>query len=374
MPIELTARQGRVAAAAVTTLAVLVIVGAFGLSFYGVGVFLRTFSGVFLPLAFAAVLALVVKPYYNWFVRRGMRPALAVTVVMLSALLPIAAGLFFFGRMLVIQIQELVTGFPEWWVTVRAWIDAKMPEVTRLIERFGLEEKLSGALEGSREAIVEGLQSMGGGAFAAGARFLATIGRLLSWVVVPVYFAFLLMLKPPERPGETLLPFLKPETRDDVLYLARELMNIVVTFFRGQLIVAFVLGVLLAIGFTLVGLRYGFLIGLMLGFLNIVPYLGSMVGLAVCLPLAFFQQGGGLTKMLMVLGVFVVVQFIEGHFLTPQIMGKRTGLHPLVIIVSFFFWSEALNGILGMILAVPLTAFLVVVWRLMREKYIAELV
>jgi predicted PurR-regulated permease PerM len=374
MPIELTAKQGRVVAVAATTLSVLVIVGAFGFAFYGVSVFLRTFSGVFLPLAFASVLALVVKPYYNWFVRRGLRPGLAVTLVLLSALLPIAAGLFFFGRLLVIQIQELILGLPEWWATVRAWIDAKVPEVTRLIDRFDLEEKLRAALAGSQEAILSGLQSVGGGAFAAGARFLGVIGHLLSWLVVPVYFAFLLMLKPPERPGETLLPFLKPETRDDVLYLARELLNIVVTFFRGQLIVAFLLGVLLAIGFTLVGLRYGFLIGLVLGFLNIVPYLGSMVGLAVCLPLAFFQQGGGLTKMLMVLAVFAVVQFIEGHFLTPQIMGKRTGLHPLVIIVSFFFWSEALNGILGMILAVPLTAFLVVVWRLMREKYIAELV
>jgi predicted PurR-regulated permease PerM len=182
------------------------------------------------------------------------------------------------------------------------------------------------------------------------------------------------MIEPPERPGEKLLPFLKPETRKDVVYLAREFVNIVVAFFRGQLIVAFLLGVLLAIGFTIVGLRYGFLIGLVLGFLNIIPYLGSMVGLVVCLPLAFFQEGGGLTKMLLVLAVFVVVQFIEGQFLTPWIMGKRTGLHPLAVIVSFFFWGAALNGILGMILAVPLTAFLLQLWRLMREKYIEELV
>ena len=76
--------------------------------------------------------------------------------------------------------------------------------------------------------------------------------------------------------------------------------------------------------------------------------------------------------MAWVLGVFAVVQMIEGYLLTPKIMGDRTGLHPVAIILAIFFWGSALNGILGMILAIPLTAFLVVVWRLAREKYIQE--
>ena len=73
-----------------------------------------------------------------------------------------------------------------------------------------------------------------------------------------------------------------------------------------------------------------------------------------------------------VLLVFVVVQLIEGYVLTPRIMGERTGLHPMAIIVAVFFWGSALDGILGMILAIPLTAFLVVFWRLAKEKYIEE--
>ena len=67
-------------------------------------------------------------------------------------------------------------------------------------------------------------------------------------------------------------------------------------------------------------------------------------------------------------------QAIEGYFLTPKIMGDRTGLHPVVIIVAIFFWGSALGGIAGMILAIPLTAFLVVFWRLAQEKYVRELV
>ena len=91
------------------------------------------------------------------------------------------------------------------------------------------------------------------------------------------------------------------------------------------------------------------------------------------LPLAYFQEGGGTVTLILVLVVFTVVQIVEGYVLTPRIMGDRTGLHPLVIIVAIFFWGSALEGILGMILAIPLTAFLVVFWRLAREKYIGEL-
>ena len=110
-----------------------------------------------------------------------------------------------------------------------------------------------------------------------------------------------------------------------------------------------------------------------LGLLNIIPYLGSMIGLGLAIPLSFLQDGGGIVLCGLVLLVFAVVQQIEGYFLTPKIMGDRTGLHFMTIIVAIFFWGVALDGIMGMILAIPLTAFLASMWRLAREKYIPEL-
>ena len=174
--------------------------------------------------------------------------------------------------------------------------------------------------------------------------------------------------------GDALLPFLKKETRADVMYLVQEFIDIIVAFFRGQLVVALLQGLLFAAGFSLVGLRYGFAVGLLLGLLNVVPYLGSIIGLAMALPMAFFQEGGGTTTLVFVLAVFLIVQQIEGWFLTPRIMGDRTGLHFMAIIVAIFFWGSALGGILGMILAIPLTAFLASLWRLIRDKYVAELI
>ena len=129
-----------------------------------------------------------------------------------------------------------------------------------------------------------------------------------------------------------------------------------------------------AIGFALVGLPYGIVIGMALGLLNIIPYLGSIAGLGVALPMAYFGTEGGVTRLVLVLIVFSAVQVIEGYFLTPRVMGNRTGLHPALIIFAVFFWGVALGGILGMMLAIPLTAFAVVFWRLLKKKYITEVV
>ena len=87
--------------------------------------------------------------------------------------------------------------------------------------------------------------------------------------------------------------------------------------------------------------------------------------------MAYFQSdGGSIQLVLFALAIFTAVQIIEGYLLTPRIMGKSTGLHPLVIIIAIFFWGTALDGILGMILAIQLTAFFVVAWRLLKQKYL----
>jgi predicted PurR-regulated permease PerM len=129
------------------------------------------------------------------------------------------------------------------------------------------------------------------------------------------------------------------------------------------------MGVLLALGFSIIGLKFGLFIGLALGVLIIVPYLGTILGLVAAVPLAFLQPDGGWKLVGLVLLVKIGVQVIEGWVLTPKIMGDRTGLHPVAIMVAIFFWGTAFGGVLGMLLAIPLTAFFVTAWRLARHKY-----
>ncbi|MCW8984828.1 MAG: AI-2E family transporter [Thermoanaerobaculales bacterium] len=376
MAIEFSDRQRATIAAAITILSAVVILFAIGALFWIVGAFFVKFSAVFLPLAVAMVAALVVKPYYELISTRlklGRVPALLV--VFLSFIVPVAALGWFFGDLLVDQVKGLIEAFPKWWAASVEWVRARAPQLVYIYNETAVGQAVGDAVEGQSGAVVDVAQYLGRRMVSAGAGVLSGVATLLGWVVAPIYFAFFLMADTSHTSNlERFLPFLKSETRKDLVYLFEEFLNIIVAFFRGQLIIAFLQGLLFAIGFTLAGLKYGFVIGLTLGFLNIVPYLGNIIGLGTALPLAFFQPGGGLTRVLLVLVVFAAVQMIEGYLLTPKIMGDRTGLHPVVIIIAIFFWGTALNGIMGMILAIPLTAFLVVFWRLAREKYLPELV
>ncbi len=373
--LTFSSRQKATLASAVTVLSVFVIVCAVAALLWLIGQFFSTFSHVFLPLAVAGIIAMMLKPYYDWFVAKLKLPSpVALIGVFLAILIPIVALGWFLGDIIVHQASDLISRIPEWWKAGVEQVQLRWP---KLVAEYDIVNKLTTAVEGKEGAVLSGLRMVGIKALSAGAGIFGALGSLAGWAVLPVYVAFFLLidLKAQTRTwSSAALPFLKPETRENITYLVNEFVEIIVAFFRGQFVIALMQGVLFAIGFEIVGLSYGLLLGLLLGFLNIIPYLGSMVGLGIALPLALFQPGGGWSMVLGVMVVFTVVQTIEGYVLTPRIMGEQTGLHPMAIIVAIFFWGSALNGITGMILAIPLTAFFVVFWRLVQEKYIRELV
>lgn len=375
LDLDLSERQRSTVGIALTVLAAFVILCAVGGLLWLLAIFVGRFAHIFLPLAVAAVMALVVKPYFNWFVERlRLPPALALTAVFVSLLVPVVGLVWFFGAVVVDQVSDLVERLPQAVANLVEAARTRWPKVEEFWITQHMTERLQNAVEGKEGALVAALQAVGTKVLSAGAGIFGAAGKLLSWAVLPIYFSFFLLARPSLDRPEHLLPFLKPETRDDVFYLVREFVNILVAFFRGQLVIAMIQGALFALGFTIVGLKYGLVIGLCLGFLNIIPYLGNLVGLSVAIPLALFQEDGGLMRLVWVMVVFGLVQMIEAYVLTPKIMGDRTGLHPMAIIVAIFFWGSALNGLTGMVLAIPLTAFFVVFWRLAREKYIRELV
>ncbi|MCP3961746.1 MAG: AI-2E family transporter [bacterium] len=370
-------RQRATVGVAVTVVSVIVILCAVAALLALIGAFFSRFSGVFLPVAVAGIVALILNPYFDWFVARGLPKPAALVAVFLIILLPLAGLGWFLGDLVVEQASDLISKIPEWWKEGVVKLKESSPKIQEVMHKYGVEEKLRSALEGQEGAVLQALRFVGGKALSAGSGFFGALGSLFGWAVLPVYVAFFLLidLKGQRRVwSDAALPFLKKDTRDDISYLVNEFVEIIVAFFRGQFVIALMQGILFAIGFEIVGLSYGLIIGLLLGFLNIIPYLGSIVGLGVALPLALFQQDGGWPTLVGVLVVFTIVQTIEGYVLTPRIMGERTGLHPMVIMIAIFFWGSALSGITGMILAIPLTAFFVVFWRLLNEKYIQELV
>lgn len=243
------------------------------------------------------------------------------------------------------------------------YLDRKASEIhNRAMETM---EKQGGELAEKSAAVIQ----------SAWSGLLGFFAQMTYLAVIPIYlFYFLSSNRNLIDELDRELSFLSNSVREDVLFLLREFVSILVSFFRGQLLIGLLMGVGYAIGFSISGLKFGITLGLLFGLLNIVPYLGSIVGIITALLVAYLQPGGiaesGEWNVLIGCGIsFVVVQVIESYYLTPKIMGQQTGLHPVVVMVSIFFWGTALGGILGMIFGIPLTAFIIVAWRLLCRKY-----
>jgi predicted PurR-regulated permease PerM len=243
------------------------------------------------------------------------------------------------------------------------YLDRKASEIhNRAMEAM---EKQGGELAEKSAAVIQ----------SAWSGLLGFFAQMTYLAVIPIYlFYFLSSNRNVIDELDREISFLSDSVREDVLFLIREFVSILVSFFRGQLMIGLLMGVGYAIGFSISGLKFGITLGLLFGLLNIVPYLGSIVGIFTALLVAYLQPGGiaetGEWNVLIGCGIsFVIVQVIESYYLTPKIMGQQTGLHPVVVMVSIFFWGTALGGILGMIFGIPLTAFIIVAWRLLCRKY-----
>jgi predicted PurR-regulated permease PerM len=329
------------------------------------------FSGVLWPLAVAGIMALIMRPLVEILEQKMKLKRLSAVITLYGVLVLVVAGLLFLiTPPLVEQVLAFITYVPQFWQNAIDYVQQHYPQWIELarkqLENDTIKRAVESLLNEVKELAAHAIPSLK----SAGHGVMGIFGFVTHLAVVPIYlFFFLLSSSEPTKNLNRQLPFLNTKVRNDVVFLIREFISIVVSFFRGQLVIGLIMGALLAIGFTVVGLKFGLVIGLLLGILNIVPYLGTIIGLSIALPLALLQPNGGMPLVGLVLMVFVIVQNIEGWYLTPKIMSDRTGLHPVAIIVSIFFWGTALNGILGMVLAIPLTAFFVTAWRLVKRKY-----
>jgi len=148
---------------------------------------------------------------------------------------------------------------------------------------------------------------------------------------------------------------------------AKEIDCILSSFIRGQLSVCVLLGLFYAVGLYIVGLDLGILVGFLAGIISFIPYVGSIFGFVVSVAIAF-AQFDSLMPIAQVVGVFMVGQFIEGNFLTPNLVGESVGLHPVWIMFALLA-GGVLLGFLGLMIAVPVAAIIGVLVRHAIENY-----
>ncbi len=208
--------------------------------------------------------------------------------------------------------------------------------------------------------------------------FLGVTGFLLSLILVPIYLFFLLNEKPRiEQHWKEYLPLRASPLRDEVADVLSEINGYITAYFRGQLLVCLVDGILIGTALTIFGLNFAPVIGALVVILTMIPYIGIIICWIPAVLIAAFQWGDW-THPIIVTAIFIVVQNLEGIFYAPRIVGNYVGLHPMTVIVSIFVWGLIIGGVIGPLLAVPLTATIKVllaryVWRRRLRERAVEL-
>jgi predicted PurR-regulated permease PerM len=215
------------------------------------------------------------------------------------------------------------------------------------------------------------LVSQGVGWLTTFAKSLWSGGRALvsvfSLVVVTPVVAFYLIYDW-HRMLHTVDEAVPVRQRETVRRLAREIDAAIAGFVRGQTAVCLILGSFYAAALTIAGLNFGLLIGLISGIITFIPYVGSVTGLVLALGVAIAQFWPAYGSILIVLGIFLVGQFLEGNVLSPKLVGESVGLHPVWLIFALLAFGY-LFGFVGLLVAVPMAATIGVLARFALGRY-----
>ncbi len=187
---------------------------------------------------------------------------------------------------------------------------------------------------------------------------ISVIIGIFSWFIVVLYVVFIMLDY--DRLSNLFHHMVPPKYRRTVSSIGNDIKRSMNHYFRGQALVAFIVGILFSIGFLIIGLPMAVVLGMFIGLLNMVPYLQLISIIPTTLLCLVYAAGGGgdfWTIFWESIAVYAIVQMIQDFFLTPKIMGKAMGLNPALILLSLSIWGTLL-GLIGLIIALPLTTLL----------------
>lgn len=326
---------------------------------------LYALKGVLLPFVVGMILAYALNPVAETLVRWGLSRTLASALVIVLIVLVAALGALLLLPKVIGQMHQLIETLPATVARLRVLIE----EIAR--ERLG--DRLGEAKAGFDKALA-GLE-LDWSAIAP-----VVLGSLWSQGLALVNFVSLLLITPLvvfyllvdwHAMLRTVDGWLPREHARTIRRLAGEVDTAIAAFIRGQGIVCLILGTYYGIALSLIGLRYGLLIGLATGVLAFVPFAGWALGLAVSAAIALVQAWPDLSLLYLVLAVYAAGMAVDSALLSPLIVGQRVGLHPLWLIFALFVLSYAM-GLVGMLVAVPLAAAIAVLVRHALAVYVGS--
>ncbi len=383
---------------ALSCLALLVVVAMVCGAVYGLGRLFIALEPVLLPVIVAGILAYLLYPCVMWVQRRVRNRLAAVLLVMLAGLGLVVALGFAIIPPLVNQTGELVEkraailegaiatgrGMLEENMQVQSAVDMlynktlkdardeDLPAETiaEFLPGDSYEHKVLSVINYHSSFLTEKAIEW----LTAGTRAIyGATAFIIGAVMVPVFlFYFLLKSEAITENWHTILPLRASRFRMELVATLQQINGYIVSFVRGQMLVSLIDGVLLGIALKIMGLPYAITIASAAALLGIIPYIGMILTSIPALLIAWFVWGD-LAHVVAVAAIFLTVSQLDGWLIQPRIVGDSVGMHDLTVMFSVLFWSLVLGGIVGALLAVPLTAsikvlFIRYVWPTLGNK------
>ncbi|MDG1690697.1 MAG: AI-2E family transporter [Alphaproteobacteria bacterium] len=320
----------------------LLLIITLGLSIY----LLSALSSILLPFVLGFALAYFLDPVADRLEALGLRRSFATAAITMAVGLLVLLALTLGLPLMATQISLLVVALPSYIADIQNWMMAE-----------NLTDGQSQIVSSLGDSLRAGLQDTASSLLFTGLSLLNVLSLLIITPIVAVY-----MLNDWDRMTARIDTLLPDEHSETIRELARQIDAILGGFARGQIMVCMALGVIYAVGLSVVGLQGGIFVGLLAGLVSFVPYVGAAFGLLLAGALGLGQFGFEWASLGQIGLVFLVGQFIEGNVLTPRWVGDRVQLHPVWIIFALLAMGS-LFGFLGLLLAVPIAAILGVLIR-----------
>ena len=329
-----------------------------------IGYLLYLLGGAVAPFAAGIALGYLLDPVVRRMQSFGLSRLVASLIILVVFILVAALLLLLAAPALANQFANFAQKLPGYATRLQA---LAIQEGSALLDRYGGEWRASGWTISADQ-----IQKSVGDFVSQGAQWLlnalrslvsggAAIFSFLSFLIITPVVAFY-MLVDWNKMVATLDGWLPLDHRDALRAIAAEINHALAGFIRGQSLVCLFLGLWYGVGLTLVGLDFGFLIGVIAGVLSFIPYIGSLTALVLSIGVALVQGWPSLTLFVEALAVVLVGQFLEGNVISPRLVGGSIGLHPVWLMFSLFAFG-ALFGFTGLLIAVPTAAALGVLAR-----------
>lgn len=309
-------------------------------------------SNILMPFVIALLLYYLFSPFVDFLERRKVKRIYGVAILYLLLIGVLAVGIGSLYPLLEDQVTSFVENIPE-------FIDSVIASVTGWVQTLPFGEELESFIEEGQDFIASIPDNLDQYLTDGFSGLSAVMSGLTNVVVTIITFPIILffLLKDEKRFFYAVLGIVPPKWRENLIRVSTEINTQVGAYVKGQLIIASSIGVMMFIGFTIIGLEYSGVLAIIAGFTSIIPYIGPTLAFIPALVIAMMDSWWMILQLLL---VWAVVQFIDGNLIEPNVMGKQLNVHPLTIIIVLLVMGDLL-GLFGLIFGIPIYAIVKVI-------------